>query len=244
MCCPCGGGTTLSTIASALTPFETCDTTSGITVSLNNAYKAEIYDSYRPEVTNLYRVVFDSTNSISDSNQVIDEFEITFREVCYNLNLYVDTPVEDFTYQVHSCTNDDAAGTVTDAQSNSCSWYDDKNHNMCGRFDSVTFTAASICCACGGGYLKDSSTPISTATVMVEKTPMFSNSDSDGACAVTKTWYGKSSETNDDSAWQLLSDTSPVNFPALGFYVKETCTNADVLGEQDDSGNGCTWYDT
>ena len=115
MCCSCGGGTTLSSISSALTPIETCDTTSGITVSLTNAYKPEIYDSYRPEVTNLYRVVFDSTNSMSDSTQVIDEFDITFREVCYNIALAVTTPVEDFTYKIHSCTNDDSTGSTTDA---------------------------------------------------------------------------------------------------------------------------------
>jgi hypothetical protein len=150
--------------------------------------------------------------------------------VCYDIALTLDTAIEDFTYKVHSCTNDDAAGTVLDEQSNSCSWYDDKHHNRCGRFDGMTFTAATICCACGGGFLQDPSTPISTATVMVEKTPVFLNSDSDGACAVTKTWSGKLHETNDDSAWQLLSDSSPIDFPTLGFFVKETCTNADDLG--------------
>ena len=73
--------------------------------------------------------------------------------------------------------------------------------------------------------------PKITASVIVEKRPVFSNSDSDGACAVAKTWKGKPSEINDDTAWQLLSDSSPVDFPALGFKVIETCTNADVGGE-------------
>ena len=100
---------------------------------------------------------------------------------------------------------------------------------MCGYYNKAGFTAATMCCACGGGYLQDQSTPISTATVRVEKTPVFSNSDSNDACAVAKTWYGKSSES-DDNAWQLISASSPVDFPTLGFFVKETCTNGDVLG--------------
>ena len=155
--------------------------------------------------------------------------------MCYNLALELTTAIEDFTYKVHSCTNDDNSGAVTDESSNSCSWYD-TNLDKCGQADGASFNAATLCCACGGGYIKDPDPvngviPKITASVIVEKRPVFSNSDSDGACAVAKTWKGKPSEINDDTAWQLLSDSSPVDFPALGFKVIETCTNADVGGE-------------
>ena len=43
-----------------------------------------------------------------------------------------------------------------------------------------------MCCACGGGFL-EGTTAVSTATPRVEKTPTFTNTDADGACAVTKT---------------------------------------------------------
>ena len=35
-------------------------------------------------------------------------------------------------------------------------------------------------------------------------------------CSASKTWYGKLS-TEDDDAWQLLSASSPIDFPTLGF---------------------------
>ena len=108
--------------------------------------------------------------------------------------LAVTGAVEDFTYQVHSCINDDTGGTVTDAQTTpqSCSWYDTRP-NSCGLYDKSGFTAAAMCCACNGGFLQGTDW-VSTATPRVEKTPTFSNSDTDGACAVTKTWYGKPSD--------------------------------------------------
>ena len=107
-CCFCGGGTVSSTPASTLktteVPFETCDTTDGIQVYLNQYYKNAIYDDYRPTLTETYRVVFTSTYSMvtDGSNQVIDEFQVVYTDPCSTLTLSLNTGVEDFTYLVQS----------------------------------------------------------------------------------------------------------------------------------------------
>lgn len=40
--------------------------------------------------------------------------------------------------------------TVTDAYGDSCTWYD-SNVDSCGDYDSGSFIASELCCACGGG---------------------------------------------------------------------------------------------
>ena len=107
-CCFCGGGTISTTPTSTLktteVPFETCDTTDGIILYLNQYYKSASYDDYRPTVTETYRVVFTSTYSMvtDGSNQVIDEFKVVYTDPCSTLTLALNTGVEDFTYLVQS----------------------------------------------------------------------------------------------------------------------------------------------
>ena len=50
---------------------------------------------------------------------------------------------------------------------------------------------------------------------MKSYTPSFTMTPSTG-CSASKTWYGKLS-TEDEDAWQLLTDSSPIDFPTLGF---------------------------
>ena len=49
------------------------------------------------------------------------------------------------------CEND---LTVTDAYGDSCEWYTE-NADSCGAYDSDDFSAAFLCCACGGGNFGD-----------------------------------------------------------------------------------------
>ena len=81
-------------------PFNACDKTNGIIVEYDASDSG--FDSYRPETTFQYRVVFTSTYSKQASWQVIDEFTVTFRDACYNLNVGLTTGVSDFTYRVES----------------------------------------------------------------------------------------------------------------------------------------------
>ena len=41
-------------------------------------------------------------------------------------------------------------GSTTDAQGNSCSWYNSHSGD-CGSYDNAYFMAGSLCCGCGGG---------------------------------------------------------------------------------------------
>ena len=50
---------------------------------------------------------------------------------------------------------------------------------------------------------------------MKSYTPVFTMTPSTG-CSASKTWYGKLS-TEDEDAWQLLTASSPIDFPTLGF---------------------------
>ena len=83
-------------------PFNTWDKSAGITVEYDSSESG--YNSYRPEVTYQYRVIFTSTYSkkMDGTNQAIDEFTVTFRDACYNLNLGLTTGVQDFTYRVET----------------------------------------------------------------------------------------------------------------------------------------------
>ena len=47
-----------------------------------------------------------------------------------------------------SCT--DTAGDATDSYGDGCEWYDEYPEE-CGAYDDEDFTAAEVCCACGGG---------------------------------------------------------------------------------------------
>ena len=138
-------------------PFDQCNTASGIVIEVDSGTDAATYDNYRPEVTLTYRVVYTSTYSMvtDGTDQVIDQFTITYRDACYNLALTLTAGVEDFTYLVHPSAS------------------------------------------------------------MVSKSPTFTDSSS-GACSTLKTWYGKKSGADED-AWQLITASSPVDFPTLGF---------------------------
>ena len=107
-------------------PFNACDKSSGIIVEYDSSDSG--YDSYRPETTFEYRVVFTSTYSKQTSWQVIDEFTVTFRDACYNLNLGLTTGVSDFTYRVESgATQVTKTPVFSEDQSGACtittSWY-------------------------------------------------------------------------------------------------------------------------
>ena len=56
---------------------------------------------------------------------------------------------------------------------------------------------------------------VDPSAAAITKTPVFSDSSS-GSCSTLKTWYGKLS-TADEDAWQLITATSPIDFPTLGF---------------------------
>jgi len=49
------------------------------------------------------------------------------------------------TYDYGDCVNDDSVG---DSYDDTCSDYYDANPAECGNYDTDTFVAASLCCAC------------------------------------------------------------------------------------------------
>ena len=51
-----------------------------------------------------------------------------------------------------ACQNNDSVG---DSDDDTCSSYYDSNPGGCGNYDTNTFIASSLCCACGGGITGD-----------------------------------------------------------------------------------------
>ena len=117
-------------VTSSDPPFNSCDKTNGIVVEVDATNDSGTYDNYRPQVTYTYRVIFTSTYSMvtDGTNQVIDEFTITYTDACNNLALALNTGVEDFTYLVDpTAAKVTKTPTFTDSSSGSCStlktWY-------------------------------------------------------------------------------------------------------------------------
>ena len=78
-----------STVTGTAPPFDVCDKANGITIFVDDTtFSGPDFDLitglvYAPEITYKYRVVYTSTYSKDlTSNQVIDEFEITFQNKC------------------------------------------------------------------------------------------------------------------------------------------------------------------
>jgi hypothetical protein len=173
------------------------------------------------------------------------------------------TPVEEPTPEpvvYDGCTNDDSVG---DEYDDTCTEWYDTNPDTCGDYDTDTFVAADLCCACVGTEEPDAPVPEAPPAVVYDD---CTNDDSvgdayDDTCTE---WYDQNPDTCGDYDTDTFvaadlccacvgtgevivggdEDTwAPVEEPASEPVVYDGCTNDDSVGDEYD--DTCSeWYDT
>ena len=156
------------------------------------------------------------------------------------------------------CTNDDSVG---DSYDDTCTEWYDANPSTCGDYDSETFTAADLCCACAGTGGEDAPVPEDPPAVVYDD---CTNDDTladsyDDTCTE---WYDANPDTCGDYDTEdfIAADlccacvgtgvAEPVDEPTpveptpepTPAVVYDDCTNDDSVGDSYD--DTCTeWYD-
>ena len=210
-------------------PFDNCDTTNGIeifvdsTATVGNDYDIMTSLDWQPEVTHSYRVVFASTYSMATdgSNQVIDEFDVTFLyESCTDLT--VATTPDDWIYEVGTGSTAKTFTPTWSADQTACSYptYWRGWLETTGTQDFPSFTGTTL--------IKSETTPIDWATLGFSVTTV---TDTDDTLSLTL----------DDRSTLLTYTTGLSDYPTestvtfvIMFYkgeTSETGSNGPALGE-------------
>ena len=118
-------------------------------------------------------------------------------------------PVQSLTDIDWQCYSDD---TAVDTFGDGCDWYD-ANPSGCGSYDSETFVASELCCACDGGW-------------------SASCNDDDTVEEECFEWNGQ--------MWQGTPRNDNPAYTVCGLDECIPCSNGDK--KTDSSGDGCDWY--
>ena len=84
------------------------------------------------------------------------------------------------------CVNDDSVG---DSDGDTCSGFYDANPWGCGNYDTESFIASEMCCACGGGNNSTTNPPVLGCTDQTACNYSTEATDDDGSCEFAEEGY-------------------------------------------------------